>query len=45
MKSFWHDAFHTTDDDVFAFAAETNVPDGSNVNLSASEKELLLWHQ
>ena len=31
-KSFWHDAFHITYDDIFAFAAETNVLDGSNVN-------------
>ena len=44
-KSFWHDAFHITDNDVFAFAAEKNVLDESNVNLSAAEKELLLWHQ
>jgi len=43
-KSFWHDAFHMTDDGVFVFATETNVLDGSNVNLLASEKELLLWH-
>ena len=43
-KSFWHDAFHITDDNVFAFAAEENVLDESNVNLSAAEKELLLWH-
>jgi len=44
-KSFWHDAFHITDNDVFAFAAEKNVLDESNVNLSAAEKELLLWYQ
>ena len=44
-KSFSYDAFHITDDDVFAFAAGTDVLDGSNVNILASEKELLLWHQ
>ena len=43
-KSFWHNAFHITDNDVFVFAAETNVLDGKNANLSKSEKELLLWH-
>ena len=43
-KSFWHDALHITDDDVFAFAAEKNVLDGSNVNLLVAEQELLLWY-
>lgn len=43
-KSFWHDAFHITDDDIFAFAAEKNVLGDCNVNLSAAEKELLLCH-
>ena len=43
-KSFWHDAFHITDNDVFAFAAETNVLDEKNANLTKAEKELLLWH-
>ena len=45
VKSFWHDAFDISSNDVFTFAAEKNVLDGSNVNLSAAEKELLLWHQ
>ena len=43
-KSLWHDAFHITDDDAFIFAAEKNVLDERNVNLSAAEQELLLWH-
>ena len=43
-QSLWHDAFHITDDDAFIFAAEKNVLDESNVNLSAAEKVLLLWH-
>ena len=43
-QNLWHDAFHINDDDAFVFAAEKNVLDESNVNLSAAEKELLLWH-
>ena len=43
-KSFWHDAFHVNDDDIFAFAAEKSVLDERNVNISNSEKELLLCH-
>ena len=43
-QNLWHDAFYINDDDVFVFAAEKNVLDESNVNLSAAEKELLLWH-
>ena len=43
-KSIRHDAFHITDDNIFAFADEENVLNKSIVNLSAAEKELLLWH-
>jgi hypothetical protein len=44
-KSFWHDAFHITDNDVFAFAAETNVLDEKNTNLSKAEKRVTAMAQ
>ena len=43
-RSMWHDAFHITGDAVQAYALEKHVLDESNANLSASQKELLLWH-
>ena len=43
-KSLWHDAFCITDNDIFAFATQSNVLDASNVNLLMAEQELLLWH-
>ena len=39
-----HDAFTTTPTDIAAFASEANVLHPSNNNLTASQKELLLWH-
>ena len=39
-----HDAFTTTPSDLAAFASESDVLHPSNTNLTASQKELLLWH-
>ena len=40
--SFWASAFHFTSTDVDAYPV---VLDKQNVNLSAAQKEVLLWHQ
>jgi len=46
IKCFWTKAFHISNEDTFAFAAaEKSVLDSDNANLTAAEKELLLWHQ
>ena len=39
-KSFWHDAFHITNDDIFAFAAEKTVLDG-RMSISQLQKRVI----
>ena len=41
QRILWHDAFSRQ---MHSYSASTNVLDSDNVNLSAAEKELLLWH-
>ena len=44
VRSFWHDTFDISENEATAFTASKSVLDSNNANLSAAEKELLLWH-
>ena len=44
-RNFWSEAFAYTAADTVAFGKHENIFQPSNANLSASQKETLLWHQ